>query len=119
MWLVIKIIIGIGITLIGGRTGLRALLYISVALIAGYASVAMNKSFHSKLSIALQTFISPTNAAIISAVSLTAIPLLITVYCGRKLVVKLQISESMPPMTNSILGSGLALTVYLIALQLF
>jgi len=119
MWLVIKIIIGIAVAIIGGSIGLRALLYIFVALIAGYASVAMNKSFHIKLRQSLQIFASPTNAAIISAVSLTAIPLLITVYCGRKLVAKLQISESMPPMINSILGSGFALTVYLIALQLF
>ncbi len=105
------ILLGIGIAVAGGRIGLGALLYLTVAAVAGFAAIAVNRAFFSPLAAEFQRMTSPRNAGVISFTILTLVPLVSTGYMGRKLIVMLKIGD-ISPMVNAILGAGFALTIY-------
>ena len=114
----LMIIIGIGVAVAGGRIGLRALLYISVAFVAGFGSVSAIKGFFGPLSSQLAAITSQENAKVISFIILSLTPLISISYLGRRLIVLLNIDDDIPLMINSILGAGYAVAIYIIVLHI-
>ena len=112
----VKVLLGILIAVAGGHIGLRALLYISIAFAGGFAAVSCNKGFFSALSSKLSVFTAARNADIITFLVLTLVPLMLIVYLGRRLMVRLSILEDISPAIDHILGSAYALTVFLAVL---
>lgn len=105
------ILIGIGIAVAGGRIGLCALLYLTVAAVAGFVTMAANRAFFVPLSTEFQRMTSQQNANVISFIILALVPLVSIGYMGRKFIVMLKVGD-ISPMVNAILGAGFALTIY-------
>lgn len=118
MAFILEALLGIAICVIGGRIGLRKLLYVTVAALAGFAAVSGSKAFFYPLSYHFSTYTSPANASIISFIILAVIPILLIGYFGRKLIVKLQVTESISPMIDGVLGAGYSLALYIAFLQI-
>ena len=117
--LAIKAVLGILVAVAGAHLGLRALLYISIALVAGFAAWSTNRGFFYPISSRFALFTTKENATVITFIMLTLVPLLTVGYFGRILITKLKIDKDVPNKTaNSILGCGFALTVYIIILCL-
>ena len=115
---ILQILFGLGLACLGGKIGIRKLLYATCAAIAAYAAVAANKAYFGTLSMHLRLHMSSANAAVFSIIILSLIPLLSIGYWGRKLIVRLQINEKISPTIDAILGSGYLLTIYLIIISL-
>ena len=108
----VLLMLGIGVAVAGGLIGLRALLYISVAGVAGYASVASNAAFFASLTEQFGHAVSPTNAGVISFMILTLLPLISIGYLGRKMIVRLNVAE-IHKVVDAILGTGYMLAIYI------
>jgi hypothetical protein len=115
---ILQILIGIGLCVLGGKIGIRRLLYGTIAAIAAYAAVAANKAYFDTLSMHLRLHMSSANAAVFSIIILSLIPLLSIGYWGRKLIVRLQINERISATVDSILGAGFLATIYAIIINL-
>lgn len=119
MALVIMVIIGIGIAVVGGITGLRRLLFLTIAGIAGYAAVSMVRGCHDSLRVWIENHnLSPENATVISLILLTLTPIILIFSVGRKLLVRISVTESISETVDAILGSGYLLSIYLVGLFL-
>lgn len=110
----VKIFIGFVITIAGGYLGLRILLFISTAFVAGFLSVALTKGFFSQMSSYFESFTSAGNASVLSVFILALPPLLIVGYLGRMLVARLGVIESMSKMVDSVLGAGYFLSIFIV-----
>ena len=115
---VLKVIVGIMVTVGCSRIGIRRLLYMTVAFIAGYASVSLVKAFCESIASFLEGFLSATNAYVISFIILAIPPLLIIPFLGRKMIIVLKITDDISPVLDSILGAGFGLTIYLSVLYI-
>ncbi len=114
----VGVILAIGVAVAGGRIGLRMLLYLTVAFLAGFAAVSMNRAFFSQLSTQFQTVTSQQNANVLSFIILALIPLISIGYLGRRLIVLLNVDEDISDTVNAVLGSGYALAIYVTVLYL-
>ena len=113
MVIALKILIGLGLAVLGGKLGLRRLLYISVALVAIFASLSTIRGAYDETVEYFQNFMRLATASVLSFIVLVCSPLLTIIYLGRKLIVRLQVLETMSPMIDTILGVGYIQTVYL------
>jgi len=115
--ILIKVIIGIAVAVLGARIGLRRLLYITIACIAGFAAVSTVKGLHQKITPIFEHFgINHLNSLIITVILLTLIPIVGLLTFGRRLMVKFAFVESISETIDSILGGGYATTIYMIVL---
>ena len=112
MPLAIKIIIGIPVVIICAKIGLRRLLYITIAFIAGFMAVSIVNGMFAHTSSYASNFMSPRVARVLTFLILTLIPMLAITYYGRRVMVHLAILETIAPMIDSILGAGFGLTLY-------
>lgn len=112
MPLALKIIIGIPVAIICAKIGLRRLLYITLALIAGFMAVSFVKGMFAHTSSYASNFMSRSVAKVLAFLILALIPMLAITYFGRKLIVRIAILETIAPMIDSILGAGFGLTLY-------
>ena len=116
----LKVLLGIGVAVAGGLIGLRMLLYLTVAGLAMFAAVSLNRAFFAPLSEQFKAITSPQNADVISFIILALIPLISIGYLGRRLVGVLGVDEeTLPHPVNAILGSGYAMATYAVALCIF
>jgi len=116
--LLLKIAIGIAAGIVGAIIGLRRLLLLTIAGVAGFISVNTVTRFYKLLALQLEHFISPQNSIVISIIILALIPLFLLYYLGRELLVRLSITESMSKTVDQILGLGYAVSLYLISLAI-
>ena len=116
MVIALKILIGLGLAVLGGKLGIRRLLYISVALVAVFASLSAIRGAYDETVEYFRNFMRLTTASVLSFIVLVSGPLLTVIYFGRKLIVRLQVLETISPMIDTILGVGYIETVYLAVL---
>lgn len=120
MTVFLKVLLGIGVAVAGGLIGLRLLLYLTVAVLAVFAAVSLNRAFFTPLSEQFQAITSSQNADVISFIILALIPLISIGYLGRRFVGVLRVDEeTLPYPVNAILGSGYAMAVYAVMLCIF
>jgi len=115
---ILKILGALACAAIGGRVGMRGLLYLTIAFIAGWSSFALNRAFFQPLADYFEKLTSRSNSMVLSFLFLTLIPLLSIGYLGRRLAVRLALVESIPPLTNAVIGSGFLLAIYMIILSI-
>ena len=114
--IIITVLIGLGLGVFGGKMGLRRLLYLSVALVAIFASLSAIKGAYDETVEYFRNFMRLTTASVLSFILLVFAPLLTVIYLGRKLIVRLQVLETISPMIDTILGVGYIETVFLAVL---
>jgi len=107
------ILMGIGFAVVGGRIGLRSLLYISVAALAGFAAVRANVAFFEPLSLHFMTITSRINAEVVAFVTITMTSTLLVGFLGHKHITAIKIDENIPHLVNAVLGSGYAVSAFL------
>jgi len=112
--LFIRVILWVAIGVLGAKIGLRRLLFLTIAAISGFVAYALIRGFHNGLVLWFLKITHSTNAIIISAILLVLIPVFILYSYGRRLAVRLSITDSISPMINSILGAGYGVTIYII-----
>lgn len=112
----VLIIIGsIPFGLLGGWIGLRSLLYVIVAFIAGFAAVAANIALFDSVSEFLFQFTEGGVNDVLTFLLLTMIPLVSIGYKGRKIVAEnLKIPETISVTVNKILGGGFLATIFIV-----
>lgn len=119
MTVFMKAIIGIVAAVAGGLIGMWLLMYVTVALLALFAAVSLNKAFFSQLSFQFQEITSKPNAQIISFAILTVLPIVSIAYVGRFIITRLNMDQdTLTPPLNSVLGSGYAVALYLVVLYI-
>jgi len=112
MPLALKIIIGIPVVIICAKIGLRRLLYITLAFIAGFVAVSIVNGMFAHTSSYASNFMSKNVAKVLTFLILTLIPMLAITYFGRRVMVRIAILETIAPMIDSILGAGFGITLY-------
>ncbi len=116
--ILLKIFGALACSSIGGIIGMRGLLYLTIAFVAGWSSFALNGAFFQPLTDYLEKLTSRPNAMVLSFLVLTLIPLLSVGYLGRRLAVRLALVESIPPLVYACIGGGYLLALYVIILSL-
>ena len=120
MTVFLEVLLGIGVAVAGGLIGLRLLLYLTVAGLAVFAAVSLNRAFFAPLSEQFQAITSAQNANAISFIILALVPLISIGYLGRRFMDVLGgDEETLPYPVNAILGSGYAMAVYAVMLCIF
>ena len=116
--LVLQVIIGIAVLVLGSLTGLRKLLCLCIAVIAGFFAFQSVRLFHDRLTFWFESYTTHQNAYVLSLIILAIPPLLIIYTLGRRLMVRLSITEGISSELDAILGGAYAGTLYLIVFQL-
>jgi len=116
--LLAEILGGILIAIIGGRIGLYALYFVTVAFAAGFSALSANKLLFQAMSTRLNLITSKEISIIVTFLFLTLVPILVIVYYGLKIAKKINFSEWLTPVSSAVLGSAYFLTIYIIILYL-
>lgn len=103
MW--IRILLAIPVAIVCGYIGLRRLLYACVGAVGIILSISATKSMYGATDVYFRNFVSRPAASVISFVLLAVIPAVITIYLGRKAIVRLAIVENMDPIVDAIAGA--------------
>lgn len=109
----IRIILGIAVATMGGRLGLRRLLIVAVAAIAGWLSIVVLQSFHGDMYEFLSRSIRPDAAFVWAGLVLLFGPSLTVLYLGRKALVLLHFTENLAETIDQVMGAGFAVTIYI------
>lgn len=109
----LKVLLGIGVAVAGGLIGLYMLMYLTVAGLALFAAVSLNKAFFTQMSREFGAVMPGWNAEVLSFIILGLIPIVGIGYLGRRLIDVMGMdAETFPVPANAILGSGFALAIY-------
>lgn len=103
MW--IRILLAMPVAIVCGYVGLRRLLHASVAGVGIILSISAVRSMYEATDQYFRSFINGSAAAAISFVLLAVVPAVLTIYLGRKALVRLAIVENMDPIVDAIAGA--------------
>lgn len=117
----IKIFQGIGFiitSIAGAKLGILNLMYITVGSIAGYTAYSLVKTFFHPLASGIGNFTNTANSHVIAFLVLVLPPLCLIPYGGRKIIVRLQLSDRISPRINALIGAAYLDTIYVCILTI-
>jgi hypothetical protein len=113
MYLILKILLGIGVAVLGGRLGLRRISLMIIGAVAMFCAYSLVKCYFEPISSAFEEHTYREISVIFTLLLLVVPPVMLLYYLGRNVMVKLSIVHDINPVTDQLLGSALALTVYI------
>ena len=110
---IIWVLGGLTAMIVGGKMGIRLLLYCTTGCITGYVAFSLNRTFFHPLYSGLRDFMNRENAWVVTFITLTFPSLLVIPYLGRIAIVRLKISERISPIVDALIGAFFLLTIYI------
>ena len=101
------------IAVAGAHIGFKGLFFLLTIFCGGFAAVSCLRLFHQQVSTHLSLIIPGDIASVISFLFLALVPLLVTVYLGLGIAKKIDLEGRLTPLSNAILGTGFASSLYL------
>lgn len=111
--MVIRILITIPVAIGSAYIGLRRIIYGSLGAVGVMLSISAIKGMYDPTAEYFRHFVSSWAAGLISFVALAIAPAMLTIYLGRKAIVRLSILRDMDPIIDSICGAGFGAAMFL------
>ena len=117
MIIILKIIIGIAVSVAGSKLRLRRLLFMTVAALAGFASIVLVQHFYRDLTRFFEGFTYHWSAAVMSIIVMI-LPAFIIYYFGWRVLDRLFSDQFITSVSDQIMGAGFAALIYIIVLYI-
>ena len=117
MLIILKIIIGIAVSVAGAKLRLRRLLFMTVAAVAGFTSIVLVQHFYRDLTRLFEGFTYHWSAAVMSIIVMI-MPAFIIYYFGWRALEKLFTEQFADSVSDQIMGAAYATLIYSIVIYI-
>ena len=118
MLLLLKIIIGIAVSVAGAKLRLRRLLFMTISAVAGFTSIVLVQHFYHDLTRFFEGFTYHWSASVMSIIVMI-IPAFIIYYFGWRSLESLFTAQFSSSISDQIMGAFYAALLYCIVLYIF
>lgn len=118
MLIILKVVIGIGVTVLGGYLGIIRCILLSSVFVGGFTSVSLVRFLFRSMSHLLARYLTIPYANVIVFIVLVIPPVLLIPYLSRKLMVKLGLVDTISPTISGILGAGFFAAIFIAILKI-